>query len=246
VMSSKPVFARDLPNAILKAQEQAVNAQLQQAATPLNEGTDFTTALNKEGLPALHLERQFMLDNAPTQQQANPTATTHTAMINDISGLATSSTRGVDTNTQQINLPVQHPQWAQQVGDRVQWLVGQNMQQAEIRLNPPELGALEVRIQLHGDQANVNFSSPHAVVRDALDAAMPRLREMLQAHGLTLGDVNVSGQALAQHQSRDSGTNGSGQQGQSRPGLHGNDVAGIESVPSVQRMTANGLVDVYA
>lgn len=248
VVSSKPTFARDLPNAILKAQEQVVNAQLQQAATPVSDATDFAATLNKEGMPAARLERQMLLDTAPSQQQAGTPAVTHahTAMVNDLSSLTAGTARGGDTTAQQINLPVQHPQWAQQVGDRVQWLVGQNLQQADIRLNPPELGALEVRIQVQGDQANVNFSSPHAVVRDALDAAMPRLREMLQAHGLTLGDVNVSGQALAQHQSRDSGANGSGQQSRTHRDAQSGEIAGIDAIPAAQRLHTNGMLDVYA
>lgn len=246
-VSSKPVLARDLPNAILRAQEQVANAQLQQAAIPMSEETDFNAMMNKEGLPALHMERQLMLDNMPTQGQASATTVTqpHTAMVNDLSGLVASAARGGDNTTQQINLPVQHPQWAQQVGDRVQWQIGQNLQQAEIRLNPPELGALEVRIQLHGDQASVSFSSPHAVVRDALDAAMPRLREMLHENGLTLGDVNVSGQALAQHQSQDPG-NQQGQRGQMASPVQADESPTQRLTSSIQRLNSNGMLDVYA
>lgn len=251
VISSQAVAGKDLPNAILKAQEQVANAQLQQGTTPASDGTDFTALLNKQNLPAaLHMNHQFLADNVtlPQAQTVTPTAATntHTAVVNDLSALvATGATRAGDTAQQQVSVPVQNPQWGQQVGDRVQWMIGQNLHQADIHLNPPELGALKVHIQMHGDQASVNFSSPHAQVRDALDAATPRLREMMHEAGLTLGDVNVSGQAFAQHQSRDPNP----QQGQhghlSSPG-RAEDPHTIIATSPIQRLGHNSMLDVYA
>lgn len=250
VIGTQAISAKDLPNAVLKAQEQLAHAQLQQGSstTPTNDATHFTAALNKAHLSGLPMTHQFLADNASlTQTQAAAaTSNAHNVLAHDLSGVAatTASGRG-DNVTQQISVPVQQPQWGQQLGDRVQWLVGQNLHQAAIHLNPPELGSLDVHIQMHGDQANVNFSSPHAVVRHALDAAIPRLREMLGETGLILGDVNVSGQALAQQHSH----NPQNQRGQERQ------VAAIGAVEEPHAMTttsairhlrANGMLDVYA
>ena len=249
VISSQAVAGKDLPGAILKAQEQVAQAQLQQGTPAATDATDFTKLMDKENLPALHLEQKFLADNLPTAQSLNPNAlaSSHHAGVNDLSALATATTvtRGTDITAQQINVPVQNPQWSQQVGDRVQWMIGQNLHQADIHLNPPELGSLQVHIQMHGDHASVNFSSPHAQVRDALDAAMPRLREMMHDAGLSLGDVNVSGQALAQHQPRDPNPQ------QSQRG-HGSGVATVDEAHTVvatspiQRLSANSMLDVYA
>jgi flagellar hook-length control protein FliK len=84
--------------------------------------------------------------------------------------------------------------WDQALGDRIQWLVGQKVQGAQVKLNPANLGPLEVRIQMQNDQASIQFTAHHAVVREALEAALPRLREMLEASGVQLVDVDVSGQ----------------------------------------------------
>jgi flagellar hook-length control protein FliK len=250
VISSKIVSGKDLPNAILQAQEQVAKAQLQQGTTPAGDGTNFSAALNKQNLPGLQLAHQFLADNASLPQahtlDTAALSNSHNPMVGDLSAVAAAAaTRGSDNVAQQISVAVQHPQWTQQLGDRVQWMVGQNLQQAEIHLNPPELGALQVHIQLHGDQANVSFSSPHAVVRDALDAAIPRLRDMMHHSGLTLGDVNVSGQALAQHQSRDPNP----QQGQHARG-HGRGVTdepqAIVATTSLQHLSPKGMVDIYA
>ncbi len=119
------------------------------------------------------------------------------AGLESASGIAT-----VSRSMEPMTATLQQPHWNEQIGDRLNVMISRGLQQAEIRLNPPELGMLDVKIQIQGDQANVNFSTPHSQVKEALDAAIPRLREMLEENGLTLGDVNVSHQSLAQGQSQ--------------------------------------------
>ena len=134
--------------------------------------------------------------------------------------------------------------WAQGLGERVQWLVQQNIQGAEIRLNPPELGALEIKLQLNGDQGTqIQFTSPNGTVREALESAIPRLREMFAESGLNLGDVNVSHQSLAEQQQN----GGNGEEGDRRDssGL-GSSEQGISDDSSTQKtLISEGLVDMY-
>jgi len=92
--------------------------------------------------------------------------------------------------------------WGQGMGKQVLWMVNQSISRAEIRLNPANLGPLEVRIEMDKDQVNVAFTSRHAEVRDAVEQAMPRLREMLEEKGLNLSDTDVSEHSFAeQHNS---------------------------------------------
>ncbi|MEH6470185.1 MAG: flagellar hook-length control protein FliK [Halopseudomonas sp.] len=93
--------------------------------------------------------------------------------------------------------------WAPAASQRISWMVGQNISSAEIRLDPPELGSLTVRLNIQGDQTSVSFISPHAHVREVLEQQMPRLREMLSDNGLELGQADVSDQS--QPQSSDEG-----------------------------------------
>jgi hypothetical protein len=97
-----------------------------------------------------------------------------------------------------VAIPLRQAGWDQALGERVQWMVGSKLQGAEIRLNPAHLGPMEVRIQIQNDQANINFTAQHGMVREALEAAIPRLREMLGESGLQLNDVTVSDQSLAE------------------------------------------------
>jgi flagellar hook-length control protein FliK len=97
-----------------------------------------------------------------------------------------------------LDTPLNQANWAQSMGDRVQWLMSQRLQGAQIRLNPAHLGPMEVRVQIHNDQASIQFTAAHAVVRDALETALPRLREMLENSGVELVDVDISGQSFAE------------------------------------------------
>ncbi|ABI38366.1 flagellar hook-length control protein [Shewanella sp. MR-4] len=71
-------------------------------------------------------------------------------------------------------------------------MVSQGIQQAEIRLDPPELGHMLVKVQVHGDQTQVQFHVTQAQTRDVVEQAIPRLRELLQEQGLQLADSHVS------------------------------------------------------
>jgi flagellar hook-length control protein FliK len=97
----------------------------------------------------------------------------------------------------QVATPFGRPEWADAMGERVTWLVGQRIQSADIQITPPQLGPVEVRISIQDDQASLFFSSSHAVVRDAIQAALPRLNEMLAQSGLTLGQTSVGAESFA-------------------------------------------------
>ncbi|MDO6774734.1 flagellar hook-length control protein FliK [Shewanella sp. 3_MG-2023] len=71
-------------------------------------------------------------------------------------------------------------------------MVGQGIQHAEIRLDPAELGHMVVRVQVNGDQTQVQFQVAQTQTRDLLEQAIPRLREMLAEEGLQLADSHVS------------------------------------------------------
>lgn len=94
-----------------------------------------------------------------------------------------------------LGLPLHHPRWADGLSDRVVWMVNQGVQSADLKLNPANLGQIDVRITVSDGQATVNFTSPHQHVRDAIESAMPRLREMMQDGGMSLAGANVSDQS---------------------------------------------------
>lgn len=100
-----------------------------------------------------------------------------------------------------IPQPVSSPAWGDALGDRMVWMVNQQQQGAELRLNPPSLGPLEIKLSMSGDgQASLTFSTQHLPVKEALEAATPRLREMFGESGLNLGSVSVNVGSFSQQQ----------------------------------------------
>ncbi|HHO67870.1 MAG TPA: hypothetical protein ENK12_02455, partial [Gammaproteobacteria bacterium] len=148
-----------------------------------------------------------------------------------------------------LDTPFQRqPEWQQSLGERVQWLIGQQLQGARIRLNPAHLGPMEVRIQVQNDQASIQFMSAHGVVRDALEAAVPRLRDMLDANGIDLVDVDVSGQSFAEQQHQAEGHRADARGAGYGPAAGGDDVDPAATGPRLLEtpLAAVGLLDLFA
>ena len=101
-----------------------------------------------------------------------------------------------------INIPVTNQAWADEFSQKIVWVTSQHGQSAELHLNPPHLGPLDVSIKVNGDQATALFTSSHAVVRDAIEQAMPKLREMLADNGIMLGNATVSDQSPRDQQTK--------------------------------------------
>lgn len=88
--------------------------------------------------------------------------------------------------------------WDRVVSSRVIWMATEGVQQAALKLNPAQLGPVEVRVNVHNEQVNVSFVAQNAATRDALEQALPRLRESFSENGLELADAGVSDQASQQ------------------------------------------------
>ena len=109
---------------------------------------------------------------------------------------SSTSTRGVPEPSAAVQTRVGERAWDQAVGEKLVWMVNQKHQVAQLHLNPPELGPLKISISLDQNQASAQFFSAHASVREALETAMPRLREMLADSGITLGNASVGTEAF--------------------------------------------------
>lgn len=102
-----------------------------------------------------------------------------------------------------VQQPMHKPGWGQELGSRIVWMARQNIQAARLQVNPPHLGPVEVKISIHNDSANVQFVAHHVQAREAIEAAVPRLREMMGQQGFMQTSVDVSGQdQQPQHQQK--------------------------------------------
>lgn len=120
----------------------------------------------------------------------------------------TLSSTGVTTSSlnSAITTNIQNPQWSQKMTEQVSFMLKGGFQQAEIKLNPAHLGPMEIKLTMNDDKATVSFVAQHAPVREALDSAIPRLREMLEQQGINLADVDVSTKSQQQQSEDESST----------------------------------------
>ncbi|MFQ5488724.1 MAG: flagellar hook-length control protein FliK [Gammaproteobacteria bacterium] len=181
------------------------------------------------GMPAIDTNSVGQQQSTPLQGMLQPTPL---------------QAQGPDRTAASLTLqtPLQQAEWGDEMGHQVKWLISQKMQSAEMKLNPPQLGAIEVRVTVQQDQVNLHFNTPHALVKDSLEESLPRLREVLQESGLNLANVDVSQQDTGQRQAM-------GDEADFDPARHGGgqetvdaDADEAASVTTVHR----GMVDFYA
>ena len=113
---------------------------------------------------------------------------------------------------------MQSSAWNQVLSSRVVWMAREGIQEASLKLNPANLGSVEVKLNMHNDQVNVLFIAQSSATRDALEQALPKLRESFEENGMQLADADVTEQEFQQESeetaSRDGGHGSNGQQSQ--------------------------------
>jgi flagellar hook-length control protein FliK len=141
--------------------------------------------------------------------------------------------------------------WDNQVSQRIVYMVGKE-QAATLTLNPPDLGPVQIVLNVTNDQATVAFSSDQLDVRQALENALPRLREMMSESGIALGNATVDANVPDQRQQQqDSDRRAQGGQ-RGAGGLTGD---GQDAAPAVNEVAPRtrtvsigdrGMVDLFA
>jgi len=140
--------------------------------------------------------------------------------------------------------------WDNQVSQRIVYMVGKE-QAATLTLNPPDLGPVQIVLNVSNDQATVAFSSEQLEVRQALENALPRLREMMSESGIALNNATVDAGAANGRQQQDSDRRAQGGNG-GNGGLAngGGDVepAVNEVAPRTRTVSIGdrGMVDLFA
>ncbi len=137
---------------------------------------------------------------APVESQANAAESPTVKSSFSLAGWASSPAPGVtasptNSSTQAtVAAPVNSPGFADELGAQVAIWSRHGVQEAELRMNPAEMGPVQVRIQVDGQVAQVRFVAEQALTREALQAALPQLAQALAAEGLQWGGGDVQPQ----------------------------------------------------
>lgn len=156
---------------------------------------------------------------------------------------------GLATGT--ANLPVTQTvgtaAWNDEVGNQVVWMANRMESRAELVLTPPQMGRVEISLSVTGEHATANFVSANPVVREALEAALPRLREILADAGIQLGQTQVGAENARQfaQQQEKNGNNFGNVPSSSATTLDTPNIS-ITPAPAAGLKFGRGLVDVFA
>lgn len=177
----------------------------------------------------------------PVPSPVSAVATAATIQAPQIQQLATTAAKTPAVLATSIDVPVFDENWGNALQDRVMWMTTRNIQNAEIRLNPAELGPIRVQVTVQDDAAQLTFTAQHALTRDALEVAMPRLREMLGENGLSLGDATVSdGDGSDVHKDSHAQESSAGENGEPDQ----EDTVEGDTTP-LRRVTSSALLDTF-
>ncbi|EEG07411.1 flagellar hook-length control protein [Pseudogulbenkiania ferrooxidans 2002] len=91
-----------------------------------------------------------------------------------------------------LPLPISDSNWAKSMSEQMLSLVSVKADKAQIQINPPELGPIDVTLKLNHDQVQVTFSATTPQAREAVENSLPKLASMLASSGLQLADAQVS------------------------------------------------------
>jgi flagellar hook-length control protein FliK len=165
---------------------------------------------------------------------------------NTTAPIIASQTGAIQSTQTVINAPVTDKAWGNEFNQKITWMATQSQQTAELHLNPPNLGPLNVVLKVSGDQATALFNSPHAAVRDVVQQALPQLREMLAGNGITLGNAMVSDQSPKEQQAWQASQQQKGNRGAgiSDVAAAAGSIASVAAVSSASRH--QGMVDTFA
>ena len=157
---------------------------------------------------------------------------------------ASTQSFAVETPQLRMTTPFAQAGWVQEVDQNLHWMVGNTRQQADLVLNPPELGRIEVTLVIQGDEVSASFASPHQAVREAIEESLVRLRESLSDSGINLGQTHVG-----RDSSRDAPfmkAEGDGQQGRGARQEGTMPIGTPLTQGSAFQSRGRGMVDVFA
>ncbi|MBU6513809.1 MAG: flagellar hook-length control protein FliK, partial [Betaproteobacteria bacterium] len=152
----------------------------------------------------------------------------------------TSGVEAAATYSAALPSPVGSAPWGQELGQQMLMAVDGKLQTATLHLNPPQLGPLEVQLQMQGGQVNAQFASPHQAVRQAVESALPQLHDMFAGAGINLGQASVGTGSP-----RDGGSGGTRPRTASRAGRDALDAVGAGLAPQPSAAWLRGLVNTY-
>ena len=163
-----------------------------------------TTDENKEtnNKSVQNTSTNFSINNSFTEGTSRATQATrdiidqHVAEVFNPTGSAeVSQSQKTNTQLHHETISIFRKDFADAVKDKVMVIISQKLQQFEITLDPPEFGNMQVRVNMQGEQATVNFIVQNQQAKEVFEQNMHKLKDLLAEQGVDVGDANVEQQS---------------------------------------------------
>ncbi|KUJ71646.1 flagellar hook-length control protein FliK [Thiomicrospira sp. WB1] len=241
--------------------KQELRAEMQQAGSSGSGQSGGQSGQNHQSMAQQLAQQQWQQNQqqrqlAQWQQQAtkmaNEGAVTEEQKAERVEKLLGSlgmdSKNGLPAQLQTLSQPSRSPNWSQALGHRVLYMANHKLQEAKITLNPEKLGSIQVKLNVDKDQmVHVSMVTQQGTTREAIEQAMPKLKEMLENAGMKFGSMDVADERQPASE---------GKADQESPDQHGlahssgamSDGVDEDNPASAQSILAasNNLVDYYA
>jgi flagellar hook-length control protein FliK len=227
-------------NAETAAAQQSAKADFQSAMTATTAHATVAAAALPGQIAAALSPDSLQADDTGPDSIGSPilAAAAQHALLNTVSAPASAAGNALAPS-------VGSAAWSQALGEKIVWMTAGAQQTASLTLNPPNLGPLQIVLNVTNDQATASFFSAQPDVRHALEAAMPKLREMMNESGIQLGQATVSAEQQPQ-QHNEAANRGTRQISQPYPGTSNAIDTGAQILPTMSRQSGRGLVDTFA
>lgn len=184
--------ANPMPNATVQESQSAPQTSTTSALKV--SASDLQTLLNQPAQGQVLVASSQAQTTTGTAPHSNPT-----------SPLAATQAQGAEWAA--VRVDTSSGRWGEQMmqvlQDRVTLQAQQNLQEAKIRLDPPELGKLDLLVRVEGDRLSVQINANTAATREALMQVSERLRTELQEQNFVHVDVNVGSDQGQERQAHD-------------------------------------------
>lgn len=222
------------------------------------ETTDSDLLLTESVQPEMPAQspvaRALVREFAEIQSNANPQNTLENEIgikPGDIQTHAVRPPVQLANTVQTTPLPpinMNRPGWEQSFANHVSWMNNENIQTANIRISPADLGPIEIKMTAKQDQLTLNIHAHHVLTRETMENAMPRLKEILTNNGYNSVNVDVSGQQASGGHAENNTSTGSSWLGSNEGSESESEHDGNGLIQPEQRMTASGvgMVDIFA
>ncbi|GGY39689.1 hypothetical protein GCM10011297_11130 [Bacterioplanes sanyensis] len=222
------------------------------------ERSEGERSMGESGIQALEIQgaRQSATSTAPVAAQAVTTSsiaadeavTFNDPLIEDAFELQEkrelNQLRGDERLRERLDLGADRQGWSVALGSRIVAMITEEVQQARIQLDPPELGSMEIRLQVQQEQTSIQVQVQSPQVREALESNAHRLREALADNGLTLAGFDVTEQGSQQGGQHNE--NGDGQRQPEWIADNEGDESGSAVTAQATQLSSDSILDTFA